>query len=1580
MELIGFFPVFNIVVIAIGTLLYMYCRSLTFSSSTSSSGAADAAADDNDDDVDKPPLREKYDVFISFRGEDTRLTFTSHLHAALLRKKIETYIDNRLKKGDEIGPALREAIEKSRLSVIIFSKNYASSTWCLNELVHILECKKIYGQMVVSIFYDISPSDVRKQKGSYADAFAELENRFKDRMDKVIGWKAALVEATGICSFDYSNKKGTEADFIEEVVEDISTKLKRETSYDLKGMVGIQSRIEQVESLLSNNDSQGVCTVGIWGMGGIGKTTLAQAVFKRLSSKFEACCFLSNVREKAEQTDGVNQLKKTLLRDILKEENLSIDSTSVREMLSRTKVLIVFDDVSDSRQIKDLAGDNLHYGDGSRIIVTSREQSVLVKAVSDEKYIYEVKKINTDDALRLFQFHAFKDNSPREGYTELSARVVKYAGGIPLALEVLGSLLFPCKSKEEWENALSALRDYPNEEIQNKFRVSYNRLGRNAQEVFLDIACFYKGKRIEDVKKMVDFGGSCAADGIRVLRDRSLISIVSERETIDMHDLVQETGQTIVHEQCTKEPGRRSRLFIEEDVYHVLKNNKGTKKVQAIFFNGKQILDRADFKRMYNMRLLGVGSWGWGGKILNSKTLFLLPNSLRYLFWVIYPLKSLPPEFSLENLVELHMPFSRVTKLWDGGQNPINLKVLNVYCSLHLTALPNLSGSPNIERINLERCDMLVEIPSDIKDLDKLTYLNLSWCKRLKYLPEMPDNLEFLGLRFSGIKELPSSVWSHEKISSLDIRYCDELKELPSNTCKLNVSDFSLLCCRSFEKFWELPRGIGNLDLSSTAIKLLPTSSMECLTTLRLNGCKNLASLPWRIWKLKSLEVFNLRNCSELKVVPSSIYKLKNLKYLSFAGCRKLQYFPWRTGSVGFLSLEEVKLQHSGILEIPQYLKNLDKLTYLDLSLCKLLEYLPEMPGNLESLNLHGSGIKELPLSVWSHEKISSLDITHCEKLKELPSDTCKLKVSGAFSLNGCTSLEKFWELPRGIGKLNLSLTRIKVLPTSSMRCLLCLTKLKLRNCINIASLLPSICKLKSLEELDLSRCSALRVVPSSIYELTNIKTLSFSCCRKLRNFAQPTAGSVGFLSLEVLNLHGSGILEIPEGVICSTSLRVLNLGKTKIRSIPSSIKQVSQLSRLCLFGCKSLRSLPELPMLRRLHADFCKSLKTVSSSRTAITRCWNRYELLQEEHTFIECPSLGYDARSSIMVDSQLRIMRVATASSRLKEEKEDYVCFSTASSNLEEEEEEEYYEEHCECSYKEDYEKYSGPLVTIVCPGDEIPNWFVHQNEGASINVPLPANWFREGFLGFALSFVASKLCVLKGTFRCFYNFKTGEGEIYRVRCKSTIYATTEIDGDDDDEFYFDSHLPHVFVLYNDLEHEHVSKLCKGLEHGNVVFLSTGLERPSALYHRVTEVSVSFQQEWEFGTEVEKCGLCLLYARDAEKLKCDVMSRQEQDEHATSGSGDPEASGSNESEEASGSDDSEGESGSGGRKRKRESEEASGSDGSEGESGRRGSKRRRLVLRKQVEEMSLSKQVEVMRQMQVEGIKVEGINLLLV
>ncbi|KAL5540118.1 hypothetical protein UlMin_044267 [Ulmus minor] len=113
--------------------------------------------------------RWKYDVFISFRGEDTRKTFTSYLHTALRRENIETYIDEEgLERGDEISPALMRAIEESMISVVVFSENYANSSWCLDELVHILRCKREYGRQVVPVFYKVDPSDVRNQRGSYA--------------------------------------------------------------------------------------------------------------------------------------------------------------------------------------------------------------------------------------------------------------------------------------------------------------------------------------------------------------------------------------------------------------------------------------------------------------------------------------------------------------------------------------------------------------------------------------------------------------------------------------------------------------------------------------------------------------------------------------------------------------------------------------------------------------------------------------------------------------------------------------------------------------------------------------------------------------------------------------------------------------------------------------------------------------------------------------------------------------------------------------------------------------------------------------------------------------------------------------------------------------------------------------------------------------------------------------------------------------------------------------------------------------------------------------------------------------------
>ncbi|KAH9726225.1 ADP-ribosyl cyclase/cyclic ADP-ribose hydrolase [Citrus sinensis] len=143
----------------------------------------------------------KYDVFVSFRGEDTRDNFTSHLYSALSRQNIQTFIDDQLNRGDEISESLVNAIEASAISVIIFSESYASSRWCLDELVKILECKKEYAQILIPVFYRVDPSDVRNQTGSFGDSFSKLEERVKENSKKLQTWRNALKEAATLSGF-----------------------------------------------------------------------------------------------------------------------------------------------------------------------------------------------------------------------------------------------------------------------------------------------------------------------------------------------------------------------------------------------------------------------------------------------------------------------------------------------------------------------------------------------------------------------------------------------------------------------------------------------------------------------------------------------------------------------------------------------------------------------------------------------------------------------------------------------------------------------------------------------------------------------------------------------------------------------------------------------------------------------------------------------------------------------------------------------------------------------------------------------------------------------------------------------------------------------------------------------------------------------------------------------------------------------------------------------------------------------------------------------------------------------------------
>ncbi|KAG5223819.1 TMV resistance protein [Salix suchowensis] len=153
--------------------------------------------------------RWSYDVFLSFRGEDTRKNFTGHLHSALEQAGINTFRDDKkLPRGEEISPQLLRAIEGSRISLLVFSTNYASSTWCLDELVKIMECRQKTHQVVLPIFYDTDPSVVRKQTGSYAKAFDEHEKNFKGEMEKVNRWREALTQAANLSGYGLNDTNG----------------------------------------------------------------------------------------------------------------------------------------------------------------------------------------------------------------------------------------------------------------------------------------------------------------------------------------------------------------------------------------------------------------------------------------------------------------------------------------------------------------------------------------------------------------------------------------------------------------------------------------------------------------------------------------------------------------------------------------------------------------------------------------------------------------------------------------------------------------------------------------------------------------------------------------------------------------------------------------------------------------------------------------------------------------------------------------------------------------------------------------------------------------------------------------------------------------------------------------------------------------------------------------------------------------------------------------------------------------------------------------------------------------------------
>ncbi|CAH2061264.1 unnamed protein product [Thlaspi arvense] len=659
-----------------------------------------------------------YDIFPSFSGEDVRKTFLSHFLKELDQKLIIAFKDNEIERGQSLDPELKQAIRGSRIAVVVFSENYASSSWCLNELLEIVKCKKDLNQVVIPIFYRLDPSHVRKQNGDFGEIFEKTCQNKSD--DEKIQWRRALTDVANILGYHIVTW-ANEANMIEEIVNDVLGKLNLSASANFDEFVGIEDHIKKMSTLLYL-ESEEVRMVGIWGPSGIGKTIIARALFTRLSRLFQSSVFIDKVfisrstKERAGLVDYNTKLdlQRNFLALLLDKKDIKIDHIGgIEKMLKHRKTLIVIDDLDDQDVLDAIAGQTQWFGSGSRIIVVTKNKHLL-RANRIDKF-YEVCLPSYDLALEMFCRSAFRQNSPPDGFSELASEVISLAGNLPLGLEVLGSSLRG-RDREDWMDMMPRLRNGLDGKIEKTLRVSYEELNNKKDEaIFRHIACLFNGESVNDIKQLLADSNLDVNIGLKNLVDKSLIKesyhivldmqsllqelgkeivraqsdepggdwdvnalfqnvvekFVHERDhkTVEMHSLVQELGKNIVREQ-SDEAGNREFLVDLTDICDVLEDDTGTtKKVLGIALNVDETnevdIHEDAFKAMRNLLFLKMSTkkeWNL------PEGVNYFPPKLRLLSWDNYPMRFLPTNFRPKNLVKIQMRESKLEKLWDGVQ------------------------------------------------------------------------------------------------------------------------------------------------------------------------------------------------------------------------------------------------------------------------------------------------------------------------------------------------------------------------------------------------------------------------------------------------------------------------------------------------------------------------------------------------------------------------------------------------------------------------------------------------------------------------------------------------------------------------------------------------------------------------------------------------------------------------------------------------------------------------------------------------------------------------------------------------
>ncbi|OMO73382.1 hypothetical protein CCACVL1_17295 [Corchorus capsularis] len=1106
-----------------------------------------------------PQRKFEYDIFLSFSGKDTRHSFTDHLYTALIGHGIKSFRDDKsLKKGKDFAQDLLRAIRESRGSIIVFSKQYALSRWCLDELVEIMKQRKERDLVVYPIFYRVEPTDFRHITNTVRAAFDGHEGKYDK--EKTKGWEDALkvvADQSESLKILLTNFKDMAYE-LDDIVDEFEThdaircqgnsskkpKLMISDSYNTEFYKGILAKINEVNprlkqlepqinelqqliirtgndkskrleprlpqtssvemtanvygrdqvkeailhSLLQNDDEANF-VISIVGMGGIGKTTLAQLVYNdaHVEHHFDLQAWVC-VSDDFDVTRITKQMLESITCQTCNDNTLNILQPKLKRELSKKRFLIVLDDVwnEDPHKWKILQSPFLRTP-GSKIIVTTRNHNV--SSIMGACHAHSLQLLSHDDALSIFAQHA---KAPRdfEGYPhnlmEVAKKIVTKCNGLPLAAEILGGLLSTVHL-DDWEDVLeNGIWKLPESQcnIILALRVSYHYLPPHLKQCFAYCSIFPKDCEFEEeiILLWSAEGLLRGARGKKCFDDLLSRSLLQKSKKYNsrfvMHDLVHDLAQLVAGEICFRKDGddkqilKRTRYLSVDRKYFDIQELKGIREAKHLRTILPICLDvcgpisQESYNVLWHLRCLRVLSFkGYKKTYVLPDDIFGDLKHLRYLDFSETEIRSLPES---------------VTTLY-------NLETLLLVECRQLEELPPMTENlVNLHHLNLTKTDKLEGMPNALKakiaDKSGLDELVLDWHSRSQQIADQ------------GYRGIIRLAW--QKICEYDTPKILDLLEPSKQLKKLGILNYG----------------------GSKLAKWVRNSSLTNLESLYLFNCHNCSSLPslGGLPFLKNVSINTFRKVTSVGVEllgENTTDPFQALEVLDVGNMPKWKI--WNFSKVDDEARKFPKFRELYIRDCPELL---------------LLVSLPKQLYNLEELEIESCG--NLVISIASLPRLSKLKISSCGEV------VCK-------GFENHTSLQKMSFI--FIDKLTCAAEceRLEKLSTTMLR------ELELRCCENLISL-------------------------SKNNLLLNVKRLTISNCR-IWKFLWEGDSSNACLIEEIYISHCPFLVPLSSKCELPASVKKLIIwGCLKLESVAQEIQRNSSLESIIIQLCPNLASLPQ--------------------------------------------------------------------------------------------------------------------------------------------------------------------------------------------------------------------------------------------------------------------------------------------------------------------------------------------------------------------------------------------------------------------